>query len=182
VTPTDWALIFGNSALSALLLRAGAEKLVKTKVAATALDELFPRVRSDLTGIVRLAAVLEAIAAIAVATPGLRLPAQPFVGALGLAFLVLGMLGKARGSRQPCGCLGASSARPLGTTNVLMGLALLTVVLLNIEIVRPGNATAVAVSTSFLTVIISVVWLFWTSRQRIRLVIGNVRKETEPES
>jgi hypothetical protein len=63
-----------------------------------------------------------------------------------------------------------------------MGLALLTVVLLNIETARPANANAVAVSTAFLTVIISVVWLFWTSHQRIRLVIGNLRKETEPQS
>jgi len=91
-------------------------------------------------------------------------------------------LGKARGSSQPCGCLGASSTRPLGTTNVLMGLALLAVVLLNIEAVRPENANVVAVSTSFLTVIISVAWLFWSSRQGIRRVIGNVRKGTEPES
>jgi hypothetical protein len=182
MTATDWLLIFGNSALSAMLLRASAEKLIKSKVATAALDELFPRVRFNLTGLVRLTAVLEAIAAIALAAPALRLPAQFLVGALGLAFLVLGILGKARGSSQPCGCLGASSTRPLGTTNVLMGLTLLAVVLLNIEIARPVNASAVAVSTSFLTVVISVVWLFWTSHERIWSVIGNLRKETEPQS
>jgi hypothetical protein len=182
MTPTDWLLIFGNSALSVLLLRAGAEKLIKTKVATAALDELFPRVRFDLTGVVRLAAVLEIIAVIAVAAPALRLPAQFLFGLLGLAFLMLGILGKARGSSQPCGCLGASSTRPLGTTNMLLGLALLAVVLLNIATARPADASAVAVSTSFVTVIISVAWLFWTNHQRIGSVIGNLRKETEPQS
>lgn len=182
MTLTDLILVFGNSALSALLLRASAEKLVKPAVTAAALGELFPRVRSDLTGLVRLAAVLEAVSAIAVAVPGLRLPAQLPIGLLGAAFLLLGAAGKLRGSSQPCGCLGAGSSRPLGTTNALMGLALLAVVLLNVEVTRPENANDLAVSTALVAVIMSVAWLFWTSRQRIRIVLGNMRKETEQES
>src|SRR5262245_9365465 len=127
-----WVLVCSNSALSTLLLRASAEKIVNPGVTAAAVREVVPGARSDFIGLVRLTAVLEAFVALAVAIPPLRLPDQVLVGMLGCAFLVLGAVGKVRGSSQPCGCLGARSTRPFGTTNIVMGLALLAVALLNV--------------------------------------------------
>jgi hypothetical protein len=179
VKTADWILVCSNAALSTLLLRASAEKFVNPAVSAAALRELVRRARPGPTGLVRLAAALEALVALAIAIPVLRLPDQVLVGALGCAFLVLGAVGKVRGSSQPCGCLGAGSARPFGTTNMLMGAALLAVTLVNLEGPQIGDADTVAAGTALLAVIMSVGWLLWTDRRHIRVVIGNVRKGTE---
>jgi hypothetical protein len=96
-----------------------------------------------------------------------------------LPYRFSGAVGKVRGSSQPCGCLGAGSARPFGTTNMLMGAALLAVTLVNLEGPQIGDADTVAAGTALLAVIMSVGWLLWTDRRHIRVVIGNVRKGTE---
>lgn len=175
MTVAGWVLVCSNAALATLLLRASAEKIAKPGVTATALREVLPRARSELIGVARSAAVLEALVALAVAFPSLRLPDQVLVGILGFGFLALGAAGKVRGSSQPCGCFGARSARPFGTSNMVMGLALLAVAALNVGTTQPGDPDTTAAGTALLAVIMSVGWLFWTNRRHIRVVIDSAR-------
>jgi hypothetical protein len=171
--------------LYSLLLRAGAAKIVNPAVSATALAEVLST-RYRAAGrypphlkLIRAVAATEMVAAIAVVLPATRLPDQILVGGLGLSFLALGAVGKVRGSSEPCGCFGVNSARPLGMTNMLLGLVLLAVAVLNGIVYRPGDTETEVTGTALVAVIISIGWLFVTHRAHIGTVIGNVFKEAE---
>jgi hypothetical protein len=176
MTTQDWALAGVNAAMCTLLLRASAAKLVSPAAAAGALREVLS---GGSTGLVRVVAAVEAAIGLAVAIPVLRQPDQVLVGMLGCSFFVLGAVGKLRGSRQPCGCLGTGSTRPLGTGNMLWGLALLVVAFLNIVADDVDDAEAAAAGTAFAAVIMSVGWLFWTHQRQVRVVVANARGRTE---
>jgi hypothetical protein len=178
MTAIDLALICGNATLIVLLLRAGAAKFVAPGTTAAALSEILPR-GPRWTTAVRAVAAIEAAIVFAVATPALRAPAQVIVGLLGATFLILGILGKAHGSREPCGCFGTGSTRPLGTSNIMAGALVLGVAALNTWAPLPVDPARVATLSCLLAVIGSVAWLFWTSRVRIGSIIANVREEKE---
>jgi hypothetical protein len=181
----DWALICANAMLCALLLRTGAAKIVDPAISAAALAEVsFTRYRAagrypPHLKLIRTVAVTEMVAAIAIAAPATRLPDQILVSGLGLSFVALGAVGRIRGSTQPCGCFGVNSVRPLGTTNMLVGMALIAAAVLNGIGYRLGDAEQVATGTALIAVIISVGWLFLAHSRHIGTVIGNILKKAE---
>jgi len=179
MSAADSLLIFGNVLLATLLIRAGAGKLVAPGPTSSALAELFPGLTRHGRGLVRAVALAEGLAALSTVIAPLRLPGQLLVAALGAGFVVLGAAGRLRGSRQPCGCFGASSTRPLGVLNIAAGLLLLVVVAMNFGAPPPAEPAEVAAYTSMGTAIASVGWLFWTNRERIRGMVGALRARTE---
>lgn len=179
VSTTDAVLISGNVVLATLLMRSSAGKLVTPGLTASALAELFPRFMRSGSGVVRVVAWVEGLAALSTVIPILRLPGQVLVAVLGASFMVLGVAGRLRGSRRPCGCFGAGSTRPLGTVNIAAGVLLLLVAAINFWALTPAEPVNVAAYTSMCTVITSVGWLFWSSRDRIRVMVGALRTRTE---
>jgi hypothetical protein len=182
MTSIDWVLLVMNALLSTVLLRAAAEKLASPSVTAAALREALPRFDVDRAGVIRGAAAIELVAALALAVPVLRRPDAVLLGLLGLVFAVLGAVGRLRGSRQPCGCFGASSGRPLGWSNLALGVGFIVVAGLNLARGPLSDSDTVAAGGALFAVIASVVWLFWSARAHIRIIIGNLRRETETAS
>jgi hypothetical protein len=73
---------------------------------------------------VRGVAVVELALALAVPFAG-RDPVVPgAAAALGLGFAAVGVIGRTRRTRKPCGCFGTTSGGSFGGTNILAGLAL----------------------------------------------------------
>jgi hypothetical protein len=179
MTATDGVLICGNVLLATLLIRASAGKLVTPGLTVSALSELFPGLLRRGTGVVRAIAMAEGLAALTTVVAILRLPGQVLVASLGAGFVALGVAGRLRGSRQPCGCFGASSTRPLGAANVAAGVFLLLVAAVNGWAPAPAEPTDVAAYTSMGTAIVSVGWLFWSSRDRIRVMVDALRTRME---
>ncbi|MEV8516508.1 MauE/DoxX family redox-associated membrane protein [Dactylosporangium sp. NPDC051484] len=178
----DWVLLAVNALLSTVLVRAAAEKLANPSVTAAALREALPQFGLDGSGVVRGAAAIELVAALALAVPVLRRPDAVLVGLLGLVFAVLGAVGQLRGSRQPCGCFGASSARPLGWSNLALGAGFVAAAGFNLARGPVPDPDTVAAGGALLAVIASAGWLFWSARAHIQILIGNLRKGTETTS
>lgn len=179
MSATDVVLIFGNVALATLLIRAAAGKLVTPGPIAAALAELFPGLPRFGGGAVRAIAAVEGLAALSTVVAALRLPGQILVAALGTGFVLLGAAGWLRGSRQPCGCFGASGTRPLGPVNIAAGVFLVLVAAVNLWAPPPAEPVTVAAYTSLGTAITSIGWLLWSSRDRIRVMAGALRARTE---
>jgi hypothetical protein len=175
----DSLLICGNAVLATLLIRSGAGKLVTPGPALSALAELFPGLARSGSGMVRVIALVEGLAALSTVIAILRLPGQIVVAALGASFVALGVAGLLSGSQRPCGCFGAGSTRPLGTGNIAAGVLLLAVAALNFWAPSPSEPVNVAAYTSMYTAIASVGWQFWSSRDRIRLMVSALRTRTE---
>ncbi|MEV4759742.1 MauE/DoxX family redox-associated membrane protein [Micromonospora sp. NPDC049559] len=179
MSATDSVLICGNVVLATLLIRASAGKLVTPGLTASALSELFPGLMRSGSGIVRATALAEGLAALSTVIATLRLPGQILVALLGAGFVLLGVAGLLKGSQQPCGCFGASSTRPLGTVNIAAGLLLLLVAAVNFWAPPPAEPANVAAYTSMCTAIASIGWLFWSNRDRIRVMVSALRARTE---
>jgi hypothetical protein len=159
--------------MSALLIRAGATKIAGPAAAAGALGEVLAGGRPVPIALVRAAAAVEVASGLAVSLPALRLPDQVVAGLLGGSFFALGALGRLRGSRRPCGCLGGDGTSPLGAKNMLAGLALLAVVAVNLT-TTPSDVDDVAAGAALGSALVSVGWLWWTYREQIRVVVGNL--------
>jgi hypothetical protein len=161
-----------------LLLRTGAAKLVSPGQASAAVGELLPARLSVPVAAIRALAVIELTAAIAIAVPWLWFVAQVVAGLLGVAFAVAGALGEWRGSSSPCGCFGSRSSRPLGTGNILLGLAFLASAALHLAMPGSLRYTHSGYAALF-AVVLSAGWLLFTHRGQARLVIGNVFNRSE---
>lgn len=158
-------------------MRAGATKLVKPAATTAALREIAPMQRIPLDTLVRIVAVLEILAAFTYAIPAAQRPGQILVGLLGISFAVMGVAGALRGSSVPCGCFGAESTRPLGTVNILMGVALIAIAGWNLAVQPTADAGVVA--SALVAVALSSGWLLVTHRRQIVLIAGNVLNRSE---
>lgn len=128
-----------NAMVATLLINSGAAKLVSPGGLRAAVRELFPLFGGAVTNsLVRAAAILEIVVAAGLLVEPSRLPAAVLLAPLAITFTVLGGAGAIRGSTTACGCFGTNSDRPLGLGNLLIGLALLPVVVLNLA----GSAVA----------------------------------------
>src|SRR5687768_3003858 len=159
VSATDVVLTVANAVLATLLIRAGAGKLVAPGPTGSALAELVPGLARSGQGMVRAIALVEGLAAFSTVVVVLRIPGQILVLALGASFVALGVAGRMRGSRQPCGCFGGDSMRPLGAGNVAAGALLIVVAVVNFWAPPPADPTNVAAYTSMCTAVASVGWL-----------------------
>ncbi|WP_390623918.1 MauE/DoxX family redox-associated membrane protein [Fodinicola feengrottensis] len=155
----DLALICANAVLVTILLRAAATKIVKPSTTASALRELVPALPPKLPVAVRVLAALEFVAAFTYAIPPARLPGQFLVALLGAGFVVLGVAGMVRGSSEPCGCFGAESTKPLGLTNIMMGVALVAAGAANLVVWPVLDAQTWAVGSALTAVVLSAGWL-----------------------
>ncbi|MGI5245259.1 MauE/DoxX family redox-associated membrane protein [Dactylosporangium sp. CA-139066] len=116
-------LVVFTAAICAMLLRAGAGKLTVPAPLGAALAELTGRAAVPAS-LVRVLAVVELALALLVPFAG-RSPVVPAgAAALGIAFAAVGVVGRTRRTRKPCGCFGATSGGSFGGTNILAGLAL----------------------------------------------------------
>ncbi|MET7401639.1 MauE/DoxX family redox-associated membrane protein [Dactylosporangium sp. NPDC005572] len=115
-------LLAVNSVVAASLVHAGLSKLAVPGPLRQALAEL--RVPAPLTTVaaVRAYAVAECLAGLALLADPTRAAGGVLVAGVGLAVAALGVLGIIRGSVTPCGCFGNRDSRPLGLTNVAIGL------------------------------------------------------------
>jgi hypothetical protein len=118
-----WLLPAINAGAASLLLNSGIAKTISPGPPLRALAEVSPALEKYLGKVaLRGVGVAEIAVAAALLLAPLRLPAAIAALALGAGFALLGLLGILRGSKAPCGCFGASSRRPLGWANVLLGI------------------------------------------------------------
>lgn len=150
-----------NALVATLLINSGAAKLVSPGGLRAAVRELFPVFGAAVTnGLIRAAAILEIVVAAGLLVQPSRLPAAVLLTPLAIAFILLGGAGAIRGSTTACGCFGGNSDRPLGLGNLLIGLALLPVVVLNLAgpAVAPGYTPAALAVTAAGSLLLSL-WL-----------------------
>ncbi|MES9542606.1 MauE/DoxX family redox-associated membrane protein [Actinomadura sp. NPDC000600] len=143
MAPDEWALTAADAAAAAVLLNSGLAKLVVPGPLRRALAELAPA--ADRPAAVRGLAAVEIAAAVALIVGPLRVPAAVLASLLGLLFAAFGVLGRTRRSTAPCGCFGASADRPLGWSNVAVGLLLAAVLPLAATTATPADHTEGAV-------------------------------------
>lgn len=142
-----------NCVVASLLINAGLAKLASPGALLSALQELFAGASTIQASTVRVLAGFEVLAGVGlVLFPAVIIPSL-VVAALGLSFAVLGTFGWLTGSKVPCGCVAGNDDRPLGMTNIAVGLLLAGVLPLNLLIpVGPtqfsGYSEWVLVSTS----------------------------------
>lgn len=165
-------ILAANVATAAILINSGTTKLVSPAGLRQAVRELmFPALRSRVTdGFVRAVASLELATAAGLLVTATRTPAIVLVALFGTGFAVLGAVGAMRGSTTACGCFGRTSNKPLGTTNIFMGLALLAVVLLNESVTTvSADYTADAMVSAAL---VSLLLCLWLNRRLAKELLG----------
>jgi Methylamine utilisation protein MauE len=168
MTTTGWVEAVINSLAAALLLNAGLHKVVVPGRLREALRELLGR-RSNFVShsLVRTLAGLEVVSAIALTIAPVRMYGAVAAGVLGLVFAAAGLAGRLRRSTVSCGCLGGSGGRALGMFNVVVGLALAGVAVLNTGIassqVDDGYAGAVTLWAAFF----ALMFCGWANRRLI---------------
>jgi hypothetical protein len=130
-----------NSLVAATLISAGLGKLVAPSRLGQALAEVRAPDPLRTVGAVRLYAVVECLAGLALLFAATRQPGGALASAIGLAITGLGGLGLARGSSSPCGCFGNAAGPPLGWTNVALGVSLAVAGIANV-VQRPATGSA----------------------------------------
>ncbi|MFC9627471.1 MauE/DoxX family redox-associated membrane protein [Streptomyces sp. NPDC056930] len=154
-----------NAGVAAVFLRAAAAKTVSPGVAASAVQELLGGRLRPSDNAVRLVAILELAAVALLVIPSVRAVGYVTTGVLGVLFAVMGMTGKIRGSDRPCGCFGIADSKPLGTANIVSGLAFVAVAVAGL--LGPA-AAGTAAMTALLTSAVSSGWLLVTHRAAAR--------------
>jgi hypothetical protein len=122
-------LVVVNSTAAAVLTLAAAAKLASPTYVSRAIREL--TAISVPSRAVRLFALGEFTVGFCLSLPGTRSFAAVAVGALGIAFAIVGVTGKLRRATVGCGCFGVTSHRPLGLRSAVVGLGLALVLPLN---------------------------------------------------
>lgn len=176
---TVWILATAYAIVMTVLIRAGAAKLAFPTVTTTAISELWPRRPVPSPGWTRVLGVVEIVTAVLAATPAGRRPALGLILALGVGFAGVGVLGLIRGAREPCGCFGAGSDRPLGMANVAIGCLLLGFAMLALVIRVPNDDGGFAAATALLTVAGSAGWLLVIARRQIHNLLRVVSSGQE---
>jgi hypothetical protein len=126
-----------NSIVASLLINAGLAKLTSPNALLRALQELFPAASITKAWAVRPFAVVELTAGLGLIALATVRAASLIAATLGVCFALLGAGGWLARSKVPCGCIGGYSDKPLGVTNVVVGLFLAFVLPLN-TLIRLG--------------------------------------------
>lgn len=141
--PGQWAIILSNSLVAGLLLFASFAKLVSPAILARSLILLTRRESLSTNAVVRVIGITEALVAVGLMVPVLRLAAAVAAGALGVTFAISGVTAHTRHINEPCGCFGVMSHQPLGWLNVTFGAIVMADAVLNF-IIRGNLATEYA--------------------------------------
>jgi uncharacterized membrane protein len=154
-----WIALTTDALAASVLVNAGLGKLVSPAALRGALHELAPAAPPLTDGAVRVLAVVEVAAGSGLLAPATRIAAGLVVAALGLGFAVVGTAGWLRGSTMPCGCVGGRGDRPLGVTNVAVGLALVAVLPLSLVAGVPPDASQLVLAATSLGSLLLCLWL-----------------------
>jgi uncharacterized membrane protein len=150
-----------SAAAATLLVNAGAAKLVAPGTLTRALAEAIPRSAGEPAEIaVRIFALAELVVASALLIPATRRGAAVAVVAMGGLFAAFGMIGIARRSTIPCGCLGGTARHPLGVFNIAFGLALMLIGAIQLASAWPSQpGTTAAILLAAIGVLSLCLWL-----------------------
>lgn len=173
----DWALAVAAAAAAAVLVNAGAAKLVSPGQLRLAVAELWsPSGRQLPAALVRGFGAAEFAAGAGLLIAPARLAAAIVTAVLGACFATLGVFGLARGSSVSCGCFGAAGVRSLGWTNIGLGAGL---ALAWPAVVLAGQVPAVSYSqAAVLFATIGVVLLcLWLNRDLVMRLRGATRAQ-----
>ncbi|MFJ5720944.1 MauE/DoxX family redox-associated membrane protein [Streptomyces sp. NPDC093149] len=172
---------FTDAIVATVLLRSAAAKAVSPGVASAAVGEALGGRAVISPAFVRAVSAWESIAAVALLTPALRWAASALVAVLGLSFALLGAAGSIRGSKVPCGCFGAESARPLGAVNTAVGAFFIAAAA--VHAFGPSHIDAsVLTFTVLLVTILSGAWLILSQRRTGWVVVKNFFRRWESAS
>jgi hypothetical protein len=158
-------LVAGNTAAASVLLNAGVAKLVSPAPLGRALREVLPanaRTLDRLAGtgaFGRLVGAAEIAAAFGLLLAATRVPAAFATALLGGVFAALGVAGLLRRSVKPCGCFGMASEQRLGTSNVVIGLALVLLAPLNAVLAADEGYEESIVMLTSLGALLLCLWL-----------------------
>jgi uncharacterized membrane protein len=157
---TQWTLVVINALAASVLVTAGLAKMVSPDQLLRALRELLPGQRLLTVGAVRLIAVVEIATGCALLASPTRTTAAVLAAALGTCFASLGVAGWLRQSRVSCGCLGGDGDAPLGSTSLVLGIALMAVLPVNDLVSLPaaqgaGYSRSAAIATSLGLILLS---------------------------
>ncbi|WP_414690640.1 MauE/DoxX family redox-associated membrane protein [Nocardioides sp.] len=160
-----------NSCAASLLLVAGTNKLVAPNPLAAALEELAgsSSVKPNNT-LVRCIALAECAAAFGLSIDRGRLIAAPLVGCLGLGMALLGLVGIARRTTLPCGCLGTHHGPTLGAQAMICGVGILLVWPFNVLYGTTAGAFNYTPTSSVLTALIVLLATIWIHRLGVMAV------------
>ncbi|WP_345131595.1 MauE/DoxX family redox-associated membrane protein [Dactylosporangium darangshiense] len=158
-----------TAAISAMLLRAGVGKLTVPAPLGAALAELTGR-EAVPASFVRVVAVVELALALLVPFAGRFAVVQAVAALLGLSFAAIGVVGKTRRTRKPCGCFGTTSGGSFGGANILAGLALMAWA--GLAFARPLEDYRTVALLLGLNVVIG--GLCWRNRRYIPLFFNSV--------
>lgn len=170
-----WFVTGIDGVAAAVFLNAGVAKLVSPDRLRTALAELGASIgaAARVTAL-RAFAVAELVVAVCLLPTALRTGAAVAGSALGLCFCAVGALGLLSGSKEPCGCFGASGQRPFGWANIGVGIGLAAVAPLNL-ISNASSAPGAGNSAGLeITAVAALLLCLWANR---RLVVESLRRK-----
>ncbi|MFC9622989.1 MauE/DoxX family redox-associated membrane protein [Streptomyces sp. NPDC056930] len=172
---------FTDAVIATVLLRSAAAKAVAPGVASEAVNEAIGG-RSVFSPVfIRAASAVETFTAVALLVPALRWAASAMVAVLGLCFAALGTAGSIRGSKQPCGCFGTDSDRPLGRVNTATGAFFVAAGIAH-ALGSSHLDTYVLTSTVLLVTILSSGWVIFSQRRTGWVVVKNFFRRWESAS
>jgi len=165
VTAEGSAVVTVNCLVAAVLINAALVKLASPDRLLRALRELIASDSVLGPSAVRLAAVVELTAGLGLMSTATIKAASLVAATLGIGFGILGLAGWLTRSKVPCGCIGGHSDRPLGKTNVSIGLLIALVLPVN-TLIKLEPATSVAYSqwTLGATALASLAICAWLNR------------------
>jgi hypothetical protein len=134
---SSWLLVAGDAAAASILLFAACAKLVSPQPLSRSLMRLTGRPALSSRAVVRALGLFETVIALGVLIEASRLTAGVLLAMLGLAFIALGVTGRARKVDEPCGCFGATSQQPLGNQNIALGVLIGVVGIANLLPAHP---------------------------------------------
>jgi hypothetical protein len=114
--------------------------------------------------ILRGFAAAEIVVAVFLLVGAVRTPAAVVTSLLGACFVVVGLRAQMIRSTAPCGCFGSSSRRPLGWSNVAVGLALVATYPVNVRLAPGADYQA---STALIAVVGSIALCLYVNRHLI---------------
>jgi len=120
----ECSIVAANAVGAAVLLFAAFAKFASPQLLARSLHKLTGRNALSSTTTVRVIGAMETVVAFGLLPSATRLIAATVLVLLGLSFVSLGIVGRARRIDEPCGCFGALSQQPLGNQNIVLGVVL----------------------------------------------------------
>jgi hypothetical protein len=159
---SESAVSLGLAGLAAILLCAGSAKAAVPRPAVRGLTGVLGSALPVTASFIRVFAVSEIAVAALLMWATTRVVGLTVAAAFGLAFVGLGLVGVARDGREPCGCFGRATGRPIGWVNVVLGALILAAAVVLLRV--PGSAGPAApetlLATTAVLTVVAAMWLY----------------------